>query len=167
MSLWSKLIQLDVKMRQALAVYLIIPLFGLAIPVGLFFLGQSYLAYLALADRGVQALATIQSVSETGGRSNRNAVTATFRAGDGRDYTSKALYAIEGSRHLRPGMRIGVLYQSDLPSNNAPSLAYAKGELRNIGFFVVLAGVFFPLLAWIYRERYRALLGRMRGVQYA
>jgi hypothetical protein len=167
MSLWSKLIQLDVKMRQVLAVYLIIPLFGLAIPVGLFLLGQSYLAYQALADRGAQTVATIQSVAETGGRHNRNAVTATFRAADGRDYTSKALYAIEGSRHLRPGMRIGVLYQSDRPSNNAPTLAYAKGELRSIGFFVALASVFFSLLAWVYRERYRDLLGRVRGVQYA
>ena len=75
MSLWSRLVQLDVKMRQAMAVYLIIPLFGLAIPVSLFVLGQSYVAYRSLADRGVQAIATIQTVAETGGRHNRNAVT--------------------------------------------------------------------------------------------
>ena len=131
MSLWSKLVQLDVKMRQAMAVYLIIPLFGLAIPVSLFVLGQSYVAYRSLADRGVQAIATIQTVAETGGRHNRNAVTSTFRAADGRDYTSKAFYALDGSRHLRPGMRMGVVYQHDLPSNNAPSLDYAKGELRS------------------------------------
>ena len=120
MSIWSRLVQLDVKMRQTMAVYLIIPLFGLAIPVGLFLLGQSYLAYLALAERGVQAIATIQTVAETGGRHNRNAVTSTFRAADGRDYTTRALYALDGSRHLRPGMRMGVVYQHDLPSNNAP-----------------------------------------------
>ena len=108
-----ELVQLDVKMRQAMAVYLIIPLFGLAIPVSLFVLGQSYVAYRSLADRGVQAIATIQTVAETGGRHNRNAVTSTFRAADGRDYKSKAFYALDGSRHLRPGMRMGVVYQHD------------------------------------------------------
>ncbi len=167
MSLWSRLIQLDIKMRQAIAVYLIIPLFGLAIPVSLFVLGQSYLSYLSLADRGVQALATIQTVAETGGRHNRNAVTSTFRAADGRDYMSKAFYALEGSRHLRPGMRLGVVYQHDLPSNNAPSLGYAKGELRTIGFFTILAFVLFPLLAWIYRGEYAAIFARVRRVAYA
>ena len=167
MSLWSKLIQLDVKMRQAIAVYLIIPLFGLAIPVSLFVLGQSYVAYRSLADRGVQTIATIQTVAETGGRHNRNAVTSTFRAADGRDYTSKAFYALDGSRHLRPGMRMGVVYQHDLPSNNAPSLGYAKGELRSVGFFVLLASVMFSVLAWIYRGEYAAMLGRVRRVAYA
>jgi len=167
MSIWSRLVQLDVKMRQAMAVYLIIPLFGLAIPVGLFLLGQSYLAYLALAERGVQAIATIQTVAETGGRHNRNAVTSTFRAADGRDYTTKALYALDGSRHLRPGVRMGVVYQHDLPSNNAPSLGYAKGELRGIGFFVLVVSVLFSVLAWIYRGEYAAMRDRLRRVAYA
>jgi hypothetical protein len=51
-------------------------------------------------------------------------------------------------------MKLGVIYQRDLPSNNAPSLAYAKGELRSNVFFVVLMSALFSLLAWVYRDEY-------------
>ena len=64
-------------------------------------------------------------------------------------------------------MRMGVVYQHDLPSNNAPSLGYAKGELRSVGFFVLLASVMFSVLAWIYRGEYAAMLCRVRRVAYA
>ena len=64
-------------------------------------------------------------------------------------------------------MRMGVVYQHDLPSNNAPSLGYAKGELRGIGFFVLVVSVLFSVLAWIYRGEYAAMRGRFRRVAYA
>ena len=51
-------------------------------------------------------------------------------------------------------MKLGVIYQRDLPSNNAPSLAYAKGELRSNVFFVTFMSCLFSLLAWIYRDAY-------------
>ena len=154
MKLWSTLIRFDVNLRKVMAVYIFIPLFAVALPVVLWNLAQSYSAYLALADRGVQTVASIQKIAETGGRANRNAVTSSFTAADGRTYESKALYAIGGSRHLRPGMKLGVIYQRDLPSNNAPSLAYAKGELRSNVFFVTFMSCLFSLLAWIYRDAY-------------
>jgi len=157
MSVWSRLQKIDTDLKKLLAVYLVIPLFGLAIPFGLYVLAQSYSAYLALADRSVQTVATIRKVAETGGRQKRNAVTSTFRAADGRDYTSKAVYALDGSRHLRPGMKIGVIYQRDLPSNNAPSLAYARHELGGIVSFLAIITMGFSLLAWTYRRQYAGL----------
>ena len=157
MSFWSRLQKIDKNLKKLLAVYLVIPIFGLSIPFSLNFLAQSYSAYVALADRGVQTVATVQKVAETGGRQNRNAVTATFRAADRRDYTSTALYALDGSRHLQPGMKIGVIYQRDLPSNNAPSLAYARQEIKEIVFFLAVATIGFFLLAWIYRQEYAGL----------
>ena len=157
MSFWSRLQKIDMDLKKLMAVYLVIPFFGLAIPFGLYALVQSYSSYLALADRGVQTVATIQKVAETGGRKKRNAVTSTFRAADGRDYTSKAVYAHEGSRHLRPGMRIGVVYQRDLPSNNAPSLAYVRHDLGGIVSFLAIVTLGFSLLAWTYRQEYAGL----------
>jgi len=162
MSFWSRLQKIDKDLKKLLAVYLVTPFFGLSIPFGLHALAQSYSAYLALADRGVQTIATIQKVAETGGRQNRNAVTSTFRAADGRDYTSTALYALNGSRHLRPGMRIGVIYQRDLPSNNAPSLTYARHQIKDIVFFLAVATIGFFLLAWIYRQEYAGLFRSAR-----
>jgi len=162
MSFWSRLQKIDTDLKKLLAVYLFVPFFGLAIPFGVYVLAQSYSAYLALADRGVQTVAIVQKVAETGGRQNRNAVTSTFRAADGRDYTSTALYALDGSRHLRPGMRIGVIYQRDLPSNNAPSLAYAGREIKGIVFFLAVATIGFFLLAWIYRQTYAGLFRSAR-----
>ena len=158
----AALTKFDTDLRRVMAVYLIIPLFTLAIPVGLWTLAQSYDAYRALADHGVQTAASIQSVTETGGRVRRNAVTAAFVATDGRTYVAKVLYALDSSRHLRPGMRIGVIYQRDLPSNNAPSLAYARGELRSIVFFIVLMSGLSSLLAWIYRDEYASIYARVR-----
>lgn len=167
MKIWSTLIAYDMNLRKVMAVYLLTPLFALAVPVGLWVFAQSYSAYLALADRGVQTLATIQKIAETGGRANRNAVTSTFTAADGRTYESKALYAIDGSRHLRPGMKLGVIYQRDLPSNNAPTLSYAKAQLRSIVFFVVLMSGLFSLLAWVYRDKYSSIYARLRPKAYA
>ena len=159
MSFWSRLQKIDTDLKKLMAVYLVIPLFGLGIPFGAYVLLQSYSAYLALADRGVQAVAIIQTVAETGGRQNRNAVTSKFTAADGRIYASKALYTLEGSRHLRPGMRISVLYQRDLPSNNAPSLAYVRHDLGGVAFFLAVVTIGFSLLAWIYRREYAGLFG--------
>jgi hypothetical protein len=158
----AALTSFDTDLRRAMAVYLIIPLFTLALPAGLWTLAQSYDAYRALADRGVQTGASIQSVTETTGRARRNAVTSTFVATDGRTYVSKALYGYDSSRHLRPGMRIGVIYQRDLPANNAPSLTYAQGELRSIVFFIVVMGGLTSLLAWIYRDAYASIYARIR-----
>ena len=163
MMLWTKLIELDGRLRRFVALYIFIPLAALSVPVGLCVLLQSSRDYHRLAEAPVHTLAVIQSIAETGGRHNRNAVTSTFKAADGRTYVSKALYGIEGSRHLRPGMKLGVVYERDLPSNNAPTLAYAQAQTRDAMVFIAIMSGIFILLAWIYRQDYAAMFRRLRG----
>ena len=99
MKLWSTLIRFDVNLRKVMAVYLFIPLFAVALPVVLWNLAQSYSAYLALADRGVQTVASIQKIAETGGRGvstgiavwkRRSDPDETLRQADQELYRSKA-----------------------------------------------------------------------------
>lgn len=120
MAFWSKMWQLDAKIRRLVGLFILTPFCLLALPAGVFVLWQSTGDCLRLERQHIATRAVVQTVSQTGGRLNRHAVTAIFRAEDGKSYVSKATYGIEGSKHVRPRMSLGVIYEWGNPSNNAP-----------------------------------------------
>lgn len=163
MTFWRNMMDLDGRLRRFVGLFVVTPLLGLSIPVGVYILMRSSADHRGLEQRQMRTLAVIQKIAETGGRRSRNAVTSTFQAADGQTYVSKALYGIEGSKHLRPGMKLGVIYERDRPSNNAPTLAYAEGRVRDAQIFLAIMSALFALFAWIYRKDYAAMLPRMRA----
>ena len=158
MTFWNRMWALDAKLRRFIGLYLVTPLFVLSIPVGLGILWQSSLDYRRLEQHQVATVAVVQSIAQTGGRQNRNAVTATFKAADGRTYVSKALYGIEGSKHVRPGMSLGVVYENGRPTNNAPTLSYAQAQVREMQVVLALLAILAAVLTWVYWRDYAELI---------
>ncbi len=163
MTFWKKLIAFDGRLRRFSSLFIVTPFCLLALPIGLFLLVQSYSDYRRLEQNQMHTTAVIQKIEETGGRQKRNAVTSTFKAQDGNTYVSKALYGIEGSKHLRAGMKLGVVYERARPSNNAPTLAYARHQIYEVkiylGFFAALSALLL-LINW---KDYASLYRKMRG----
>lgn len=161
MTFWSKMWQLDAKIRRFVGIFIVTPFCLLALPGGLFVLCRSTADYLRLEQQHLSTTAVVQSASQTGGRHNRNAVMATFKAEDGKSYVSKALYGIEGSKHVRQGMLLGVIYERGNPSNNAPSLAYAQGQIRDVQIFLGIMAALATVLVLVFRYDYVALFRRI------
>jgi len=159
---WSKWMQIDGKMRRWSAMFLATPFFVLAVPTLVYLLTLATLDYRRLEQAQVHTVAVIQKVAETGGRHNRNAVTSTFQA-EGKTVTSKAYYAVAGSKHLQPGMRLGVVYERGRPENNAPTLAYAQNDIWQMKMFLALAVVLSTVLLFAFRKDYAALFQKVRA----
>jgi hypothetical protein len=161
MSFWSEMWRLDAKIRWFLGAYLVTPCCVLSIPAGVFVLWQSTAEYRGLEQHHETTNAIVHSISQTGGRNNRNAVTAIFVANDGKPYVSKALYSIEGSKHVRPGMSLQVIYERGRPSHNAPSLAYARRQVRDVQTFLGIMAVVGAILAFAFRNEYASIVRRL------
>jgi len=150
------------RLRNLLAMYILTPAFLVGTLIGAWTLFGACLSYRALSTHGVDANARLLQVAEIEGKTKRLAVTFSFTASDGRLYVSKALFSRNGKSSLRPGHLMKIVYQRDLPTNNAPSLSYRRQELRAHIFVVVLALCVMWILGCVYRHDYKSAYESVR-----
>lgn len=163
MKLFGMLTQFSEILRKAICMFFVAPLCAIGIPMGLLQLSDSYDDYRGLSQRGIEAMAQIQSLTRTGGRVKRVVVNSSFIAIDGRRYLVNASVFPSEAYRWRPGQTIKIIYDGDSPSNNALSLASARNRIWIGAFFMLLASGGLMLCMWIFRDDYRLLRTRIRA----
>jgi hypothetical protein len=142
--------------------FFVAPLCAIGIPMSLWQLSESYDGYRGLSQRGIEAVAQIQSLTRTGGRVERVVVASSFVTVGGQRYSASASVFPSEAYRWRPGQSIKILYDRDNPSNNALSLAAARNRVWTGAFFVLLASGGLMLCMWMFRDNYRLLGTRAR-----
>ena len=162
MSMFSKLCDFSQQVRKLLCMFVVVPLFAAGVPMTLSIIPQSYDAYRGLSERGVEGVAQIRELKQTGGRSPSVIAISSFVAEDGRRYTAAPSFYPSETYRMRPGHTIKIIYDRSNPSNNAPSLKSARLRVWANGFAVPFMAGGFLLLIWIFRNEYRLLWSKMR-----
>jgi hypothetical protein len=157
MKLFEILSRFSEILRKAICMFFIAPLCAIGIPMSLWQLSDSYVSYQGLSQRGIEAVATIQSLTRTGGRVERIVVTTLFVTADGQRYSANASVFPSEAYRWHPGQTIKIIYDRDSPSNNALSLATARNRVWTGAFIVLLASGGLMLCMWIFRDDYRRL----------
>jgi hypothetical protein len=154
----------DIQKKRLFWIFCCVPLLAVVVPMSLVRIPETYNAYRALSDRGIEAEAEIKSLTVSGGSKRRSSVLVTYsyRAVDGLAYSAEdTAYSSEAFR-WRPGQALKILYDSDNPSTSTLSLEHAREKLLWSAFGSLVFGSLLMLLIWVFWDDYRRIWNRFR-----